>query len=223
MAWVLWKPGSINGSGTGYKVKAVHYRNDPILTCAQETIPPHDDCLGYAIGFSAEMWNRLEEFGVPGIQGVWCHEVGHGILFSVVSIKQMFAGHSRRAGLIASQCPLLARYVVVVEEDIDPSNLEQVIWAMVTRGRPHEKIQIIHNCRSGNHDPAIPPEEKKKFKVALKPLYTSVAVIDACRGFEWKDDWYPIAKVSPELRAKILKKWQPILSDVIDVSLGKEH
>jgi 4-hydroxy-3-polyprenylbenzoate decarboxylase len=196
------------------QVKAVHYRNDPILTCAQETVPPHDDCLGAAVSYSAEMWNRLEEFGVPGIQGVWCHELGHANLFAVVSIKQMFAGHSRRAGLIASQSPILARYVVVVEEDIDPTNLEQVIWAMVTRGRPHEKIQIIHNCRSGNHDPAIPPEEKKKYKHP-KPLYTSVAIIDACRGFEWREDWYPIAKVSPELRASILEKWKPILSNIL--------
>lgn len=160
------------------------------------------------------MWNRLEGFGVPGIQGVWCHELGHANLFAVVSIKQMFAGHSRRAGLIASQSQILARYIVVVEEDIDPSNLEQVIWAMVTRGRPHEKIQIIHNCRSGNHDPAIPPEEKKKYKHP-KPLYTSIAIIDACRGFEWKEDWYPVAKVSPELRTKILEKWKSILSGIV--------
>jgi UbiD family decarboxylase len=60
--------------------------------------------------------------------------VGHGALFNVVSIKQMFAGHACRAGLVASQYAThLPRYIVVVDEDIDPSNLEQVIWAMVTR------------------------------------------------------------------------------------------
>jgi len=197
------------------QVKAVHYRNNPIVTCTQETVPPHDDCLGEAVTYSAEVWDRLEQFGIPGVRGVWCHELGHGNLLCVVSIKQMYAGHSRRAGLVASQCQVLARYVIVVEEDIDPSNLEQVLWAVVTRGRPDQAIEILHRCRSGNHDPAIPPEEKKRFKTSAKPLYTSIAIIDGCRGWEWKDDWYPIAKVSPELRAKILEKWQPLLSDIL--------
>jgi hypothetical protein len=64
-------------------------------------------------------------------------------------------------------------------------------------------------------DPAIPQEEKRKFKVVPKPLHTSQVIIDACRGFEWREDWYPIARVSPELRAKILDKWQTVLSDLI--------
>jgi hypothetical protein len=40
-------------------------------------------------------------------------------------------------------------------------------------------------------------------------------VIDGCRPLEWKKDWYPIARISPELRAKLGKKWQTILSDLI--------
>lgn len=148
--------------------------------------------------------------------GVWCHsEVAGDALFIVVSLEQLYPGHSREAGLIASQYPMTGRYTIVVEEDIDPSNLEQVIWAMVTRGKPDQCIEILHRCRSNSSDPTIPLEEKRKYKIAPKPLHNSRVLIDACRPLEWKEGWYPMARMSPELRAKILEKWQNSLADVL--------
>ena len=42
-----------------------------------------------------------------------------------------------------------------------------------------------------------------KYEVLPKPMYSSRVVIDGCRPYEGKKDWYPIARVSPELRAKL--------------------
>ena len=56
-------------------------------------------------------------------KGVWSHAAGGSRLWLTVSIKQMYAGHSKQAGLIASQCHAGAyvnRFVVVVDDDIDP-------------------------------------------------------------------------------------------------------
>ena len=57
--------------------------------------------------------------------------------FAVVSIKQRFPGHARQAAYMTAQCQAaaghLGRYVVVVDDDIDPSNLADVVWAMGTR------------------------------------------------------------------------------------------
>ena len=121
----------------------------------------------------------------------------------VVSIEQLYPGHSREVGLVASQFPHQGRYTIVVEEDIDPSDLEQVIWALCTRNRPHEAIQILNHCRSNGADPTISMDEKRKYKVTPKPLHNSRIVIDACRPLEWKKDWYPMARLSQELRKKI--------------------
>lgn len=197
------------------RVKAVHYRSDPIMTVQYATVPYLDDStLISSIGNSEGIWNRLEGFGIPGIKGVWCHsEVAGDGLFSVISLEQLYPGHSREAGLIASQYPMTGRYTIVVEEDIDPSNLEQVIWAMATRAKPDQSIEILHRCRSNSSDPTISIEEKKRYKIAPKPLNSSRVVIDACRPLEWKEDWYPMAKLSPELRAKILEKWEGVLFD----------
>jgi 4-hydroxy-3-polyprenylbenzoate decarboxylase len=187
------------------RVKAVYHRNDPILTCSRPSRPPSDYSFSKGVVKSAMIWEELEKCGVPNVKGVWCHEAGGGRLFNVVSIKQAYAGHSRQAGLIASQTHAggyLNRFVVVVDDDIDPSNLFDVVWAMSTRCDPAEDMEIIRKCWSGPLDPVIPKGKKG---------YNSRAVIDACRPYDWKDDFPPVAESSRELRDQTYKKWKDVL------------
>ena len=194
------------------RVKGILHRNDPILTCAQPTVPPSEMTAMSSFSRAATLWDSLERFGITGIQGVWGHEEGGGLLFLVISIRQMYAGHSRRVGLTASQVSVSAsRYIVVVDDDIDPSNLGQVIWAISTRCDPQRSIQILPSLGSSSNDTTISPEEKRKYQTPPKPLYSARAVIDACRPFEWRDEWYPLARISSELRGKLIDKWHDLL------------
>jgi 4-hydroxy-3-polyprenylbenzoate decarboxylase len=189
------------------RVNAVYYRNNPILTCASPSVPPHVSTLMGSTLQSMGIWDKLERMGVPGIRGVWCHEFGSGWFFNVVSIEQSYTGHPRVVGNIAALSNTHSgRYTVVVEEDIDPCDIEQVLWAVVTRQRPHEAIEILTRCPATSTDPAIPMEEKLKYEVLPKPMYSSRVVIDGCRPYEHRKDWYPIARVEPELAAKLKVK-----------------
>ncbi|MFC2016556.1 UbiD family decarboxylase [Chloroflexota bacterium] len=199
------------------QVSAIHYRDNPILTCAIPSVPPSDYTLLSAFTYSATLWDMLESAGILGIKDVWCPEVGHGNMLQVVSIEQKYAGHSTEVGVIASQFRLggLCKYTVVVDDDIDPSDMNQVIWAIETRTDPARSIQIIEHCHSTSRDTAISPEEKRKYKVAPKPLYASKCIIDACQPFEWKNEWYPVAISSPELRNKILDKYGEVIKELL--------
>jgi len=77
------------------RVKAVYYRDDPILTCQRAAMPFLDSStLMASLGESEAMWKRLEAVGIPGVKGVWCHsETAGGDLFVVLSIEQTYAGH----------------------------------------------------------------------------------------------------------------------------------
>jgi 4-hydroxy-3-polyprenylbenzoate decarboxylase len=186
------------------RIKAVYYRNNPILTCASPAIPPNVSTLMCCMLRTMSIWDKLESLGIPGVRGVWCHEFASGWYFNVVSIEQMYTGHSRVVGNIAALCNTHSgRYTVVVEDDIDPTDLEQVMWAVCTRRRPHEAIEIMTRCPATSTDPAIPVEEKLKYEFLPKPMYSSRAVIDACRPLEGKSGWYPIARVSSELATKL--------------------
>ncbi len=195
------------------QVKAIYHRDDPIFSCAQPGAPTQTESLMLAVAHSAAIRRRLEAFGIPGVKGIWCHYPSdNGGLFNVISIEQLYAGHARQTGLIASQYPLaMGGYTVVVEDDIDPSNMGQVIWAMTTRARLDRSVQIVPNCPSSNVDPTIPTSEKRATDKP-KPLTAARVVIDACRDLSWKEDWYPIARISPELRTKTIEKWTSVLS-----------
>ncbi|MBI4527239.1 MAG: UbiD family decarboxylase [Deltaproteobacteria bacterium] len=193
-------------------VKTVLYRKNPILTCVQPAKPP-SDLLKEGIFRSALIWDELEKAGVPNVRGVWCDLAGGTRLFNVVSIKQAYPGHSRQAGMIASQCGsgvYIGRYTVVVDDDIDVTDLQDVIWALSTRADPERSVEIIRRCRSSSADPAISPDLKA---TSHNPddTFTSKAVIDACWPYEWKDRAFPVVQVKPELHDKIVKKWGKLL------------
>ena len=196
-------------------VKTVLYRTDPIFTCAQPAKPPAD-LFSQAIFRSALIWDELEKAGVPNVKGVWCDLAGGTRLFNVVSIKQAYPGHSRQAGMIASQCGsgvYIGRYTVVVDDDIDVTDLRNVIWAISTRSDPERSIDITRRGRSSSADPALSPDAKTS---SHNPddTYTSKGIIDACWPYEWKHRAYPVAEVSPELRDRILKKWGKVWQKV---------
>jgi 4-hydroxy-3-polyprenylbenzoate decarboxylase len=186
------------------RVRRVYYRNDPILTMARPGRPPSDYSLSKCVIKSAMIWDQVESAGLPGVQGVWCHEAGGGRLFNVISIKQAYPGHAKQAAMLAANCHAgnyLGRYVIVVDEDIDPTNTFDIIWAISTRSDPVEDIDFIRRAWSGALDP------RKK----LGDNFNSRAIIDACRPFDWKDEFPPVAESSPELRDKTLRKWGHLL------------
>lgn len=181
---------------------AVYHRNDPIILGAMPRIPPNDDC--YYRGFlrSAAVWDELEKAGVLGITGVWAHEAGGGRFMLTIAIKQLYPGHPKQAGLIASQCRsggYANRLTLVVDEDIDPANTNEVIWALCTRTDPREDVEILKRCWSTRLDPMSYPEGSR--------VLNSRMVIDCCRPWEKLDTFSPVVKPSEELIKKVTDKW----------------
>lgn len=182
------------------RVRRVYYRTDPILTLAVPSRPPENFTFARATVKSAMIWDEVEKAGLPGVQGVWCHEAGAGRLFNVISIKQMYPGHVSQAGMLAANCHAgnyAGRWVVVVDEDIDPTNMFDVVWAMSTRCDPPNDIQYIHRSWSTPLDPLL----------REPPFHNNRAVVDACRPYDWKDEFPKVAEASPELKASIKAKW----------------
>ena len=121
------------------RIERIYYRNDPILCVARPGRPPTDYSLSKGMIRAAQLWDRVEKAGLPNVKGVWSLESGIGSLFNVISIKQAYPGHSRQALFLASQSlggAYNGRFVVVVDEDIDPTSEFDVLWAMSTRCDP---------------------------------------------------------------------------------------
>jgi 4-hydroxy-3-polyprenylbenzoate decarboxylase len=146
---------------------------------------------------------------VPDVTAVWAHEVGGSRLLLGVSIRQRYAGHSKQAGHVAAMCHAGAyagKYVIVVDDDIDVTSLEDLVWAMLTRSDPATSIDIIKKAWSTPLDPRIPPEQKDKGDNT-----NSRAIIDACRPFHWRDKFAKVNMPSPERKRKAMEKFGYVL------------
>jgi UbiD family decarboxylase len=188
------------------EVKAVYFRDDPINLGAPPGRPPHDYSYMYSLIRSVMVKESLVKDGLPDIRGVWFHEVSGVNFFAVVSIKQRFPGHARQAAYMTAQCQAaaghLGRYVVVVDDDIDPSNLADVIWALGTRTNPEKDIDLLRNTYLSTLDPVYPKGARK--------FFGSRAVIDACRPYDWIEDFPRVAESSETEKQKVIKKWQEL-------------
>jgi 4-hydroxy-3-polyprenylbenzoate decarboxylase len=100
------------------------------------------------------------------------------------------------------------RWTIVVDEDIDPSRLDEVVWAMGTRCDPKEDVEIMRKCWSSKIDPMIFDQH----------YFNSRAVVDACIPYEHREDFSKVAATSPELRAKMKAKY----ADKFRELLGEE-
>jgi 4-hydroxy-3-polyprenylbenzoate decarboxylase len=125
---------------------------------------------------------------------------------TVVALKQRYDGHAKRAALVAAAHSYMARLIAVVDDDVDPSDLHDVMWAVATRCEPSEQIDIIRNAWSSALDPRISPAERARNVTSHSKL-----IIEACRPFAWIDQFPPTSVLSLAEARAIEEKWGAVL------------
>jgi UbiD family decarboxylase len=182
------------------KVKTVMHRNDPIIF----GMPP--GISGKSVPLSAaNVWLALEKAGVTDVQAVWEYTTRY---ITVISIKQKYGGHAKRAAmaLLGSTYGYHRRFIIIVDDDIVPSNIDDVLWALATRCDPATAINIINEAWSTPLDPRITPEARIQ-----RNFTNSVAIINACRPYHWKDQFAETCYFSEDVRRRTQEKWKDIL------------
>jgi 3-polyprenyl-4-hydroxybenzoate decarboxylase and related decarboxylases len=159
-------------------ITAVHYRSQPILTNALMADYPSCEQSGFfSVIRSAKIWDDLDKLGIPGIHGVYAHPAAAGGFgMTVISLEQRYAGHAAQVLALAAQVPggaYYTKWIIAVDEDVDPTDMDQVIWAMASRCNPIDDIDILRNTWSTWLDPTQNPPEKRP--------YGSKALINACK------------------------------------------
>ena len=160
------------------EVKALHCRRSPILTAAlMAKYPSCEIGAYYAIMRSARILDDLDRIGVPGVVAAYAHPAaasGWGMV--VVALRQHYAGHAAQVLGLTAQCPAAAYYtkwIIAVDEDVDPTDFNDVMWALSTRCNPADDLDILRNTWSTGLDPSqFPPDARP---------YGSKVLINACK------------------------------------------
>jgi len=191
-------------------IQAVYHRNDPIILGVPPLGGGSDEMARYrAVMRSAMLKQELADAGVPDVTQVWCHEVGASRMLHGIAIKQRYPGHAKQTGVLAASCGSTVygcKFVIVVDDDVDVSNFEELMWAMVTRSDPATSMDILRRMRTSPADPRLTPEQR-----AIRDLTNSRAVIDATRPFEWRDKFPRVNAPSPEVARKARERFGYLL------------
>jgi 4-hydroxy-3-polyprenylbenzoate decarboxylase len=182
-------------------VKTVMYRNDPILTCAPQHKPVDETGLLKGIAGAAEIWKALEACGLPEILGVWNHEGAPATRFTAIQIRQRYPGHARNVLHVAANCMAGAyngKWTVVVDDDVDCSDMDQVLWAMGTRFDPMTDIDLVQKAWSSGRDPMFLPGN-----------FNNRILIDACVPYNRKlrGEFPKVVEVPEDYRSKMKAKF----------------
>ncbi len=188
-------------------ITAIHYRSNPILTNALMADYPSCEQSGFfAILRSARIWDDFEKLGVPGIKGVYSHPAAAGGFgMTIVSLEQKYPGHAAQVLALAAQVPggaYFTKWIIAVDDDVDPTDMDQVIWAMATRCNPSDDIDMLRNTWSTGLDPSQNPPEKR--------LYGSKAMINACRDYRYNTTFSKRSMLRKPVYDKVASRWKDL-------------
>ena len=208
------------GEGLGYyasafdqpavRITAVYHRDDPIIM-GEPTLRFRN--RGAAGGFAqtARRMHMLEHSGLEGIRGVG--QVGP---FLVISISQHYSGQVMRVAdfAMAGLADRPPRYLVIVDDDIDPTNAALVNWAIATRVDPAAQIHIQRDrwCN------VINPAGLTPAKRAIEDYTLGTMVIDACKPFRWRQDWdrmFSRSDIGEAWQRQTVQRWEGVLGELI--------
>jgi 2,5-furandicarboxylate decarboxylase 1 len=162
------------GSTPLFRVKAVTHRRDPIFYAMQCGLPPSDAHSIICTTIEMKLWEHLR--GIDGgrldLLDVRCIGTMTPMMV-VVQLRQRHAGQARAALMAALSSPYLhPKFAVAVDEDVDPSDVDQVMWAIATRAHAASDLQRWDATRVFALDNASPiePGMSAMYRVGTKML-----------------------------------------------------
>ncbi|MBI4529477.1 MAG: UbiD family decarboxylase [Deltaproteobacteria bacterium] len=190
-----------------FRVNAITYRNDPILPFSNMGMPVHEGQTATALLKGAEVYSELRKMGLP-VRGVFFPPYGVGHM-AVIATETPFINFAKRVAhsVWATKPGLFTYYIVVVDADVDPTNMDEVLHAVTTKCHPVNGIHPVpHIPGFPVLLPFLPPKERL--------LGDAAGVIFDCT---WPKDWpaesMPVKATlenlwPKEIKQRVLGKWE---------------
>lgn len=129
-----------------FTVDRITMRRKPIYHSTYTGKPPDEPAvLGLALN---EVFVPLLRRQLPEIVDFYLPPEGCSYRLAVVSIRKQYAGHAKRVmfGLWSVLRQFMyTKFIVVVDEDINPRDWAEVVWAMTTRMDPVRDTLLVEN------------------------------------------------------------------------------
>jgi len=186
-----------------FRVNCVTHRNQPILPVSTPGKPLDDTTFVYSLYGSAALAMELRKMGFP-FKSVY---LTPSMMAVIISAKETYPGyvHTLSSAIWGTKVGVYRPVVIVVGDDVDVTNMDEVMWALTTRVHPVRDIHVKKRAPSHALFPFLSPEERA--------THTGAAVCyDATFPFEWKEDTPRIADFKhawpEEIQNLVLSRWK---------------
>ena len=136
------------GDNAVFEVLGVSMRPDAIfhsILCGSA-----EEVLTLELSVAANIYQRVSAV-LPGILDVTCQPF---VLHTVVKIRPQYEGHARQVLMaVFGAEPTWAKTCTVVDEDVNIYDMNDVMWAVLTRARPDRDVMILPDVPSFYRDP----------------------------------------------------------------------
>jgi phenylphosphate carboxylase alpha subunit len=216
------RPGDMKDEGpfgeyTGYRseerrsrpvvrVKAITHRNNPIFSMSCPGIPVDDSAGAFSVCKSAAFLDELRGKGLP-VTGAYLIPEGasHTLVVSTHVPYYGIAGEIAQV-VWGARHGCITPVVIVVEDDVDPCNLQQVFHALMTKCHPVRGINKVEHALAW---PLIPwlSSHERDFRMGARVYFDCTWPVD------WKPSDIPkrmsFAEAYPEaVKKEALAKWR---------------
>ncbi|HET7341884.1 MAG TPA: UbiD family decarboxylase [Methylomirabilota bacterium] len=136
------------GDNAVFEVLGVTMRPDAIFHSINCGSP--EEVLTLELSVAANIYQRISAV-LPGIVDVTCQPF---VLHTVVKIRQQYEGHARQVLMaVFGAEPTWAKTCTVVDEDVNIYDMNDVMWAVLTRSRPDRDVLVLPEVPSFYRDP----------------------------------------------------------------------
>lgn len=139
------------------EVTRMSYRKNPLLEHLYLGMPWTEIDYFMGVNTSAPLYVQLKQ-SFPEIVAVNASYT-HGLLV-IISTKRRYGGFAKAVGMRAMATPHglgYAKVVILVDETVDPFDLNQVMWALSTKMHPKHDLVVIPNLSVLPLDPGSDP------------------------------------------------------------------
>jgi len=170
------------------QVTAVTHRRNPIM---QTVIGPSEEHVNLAgIPTEASILTLVGK-ALPGfLQNVYAHPSGGGKFLAVLQVKKAVPfdeGRQRQAALLAFSAFSELKHVILVDEDVDPFDTNDVLWAMTTRFQADADVVAIPGVRCHPLDPSQHPSMSPSIRsmgISTKAIFDCTVPFELKAKFE---------------------------------------
>jgi phenylphosphate carboxylase alpha subunit len=184
-----------------FEVTALTYRDNPIQVHSCMGVPVDDSAVVTTVVRAADILDDLSQKGFP-VKSVYLPPEGISHL-AVISTEVPFANFAKHLAFSVwgSTSGRTTWFLIIVNDDIDPTNMNEVIWALTTRCHPERGIFSTGSSWSIPLLPFLSPYEKEH--------YLGSQVLFDCT---WPKDW---PKEHIPLKASFEQVWPKDIQDKV--------